>query len=82
MKPKTKFAFYSMCFNYKGNVMVKNVIVDTIKVNDVFMVDRRVTKINVTLYARRSTDEKSEMRPAGYQTIDFGQHGRIIDISV
>lgn len=61
---------------------MQNVTIDTISVDGVFMVDRRVTKINATRYARRSTDEKSEMKPKGYQMIGLSQLGRTIDLNV
>ena len=59
-----------------------NDAIDTIDVNGVFMVDRRVNKVNTTRCARRSTDEKPAMELPGYHMIGLNQLGRIIDIKV
>ena len=59
-----------------------NEAIDTIDVNGVFMVDRRVNKMNATRAARRSTDEKPEIEIPGYHMIDSNQLGRIIDLSI
>ena len=59
-----------------------NEAIDTIDVNGVFMVDRRVNKLNATQAARRSTDEKPEIEIPGYRVIGSNQLGRIIDLSI